>query len=189
MNYAIILSETAHIIIDIQNDFCSPDGISFHKGKGLTQVQGMMPKLQEFTELLRQQNVLTIFTKFISNEEVSPGNMKAHWQVNQGKFDAICLPHTKGADLYLLQPEKTDVIIEKRYYDAFAGTNLKEILVQKGIKNIIITGVRTEICVDNTAKRAFSEGFTVFVIEDLVGTNDDKLDVHKAALAILNKYT
>ena len=52
--------------------------------------------------------------------------------------------------------------------------------------NVIITGVRTEVCVDATAKRAFGENYDVVIAEDLVATIDSLTDDHKMVINNFN---
>ncbi len=61
---------------------------------------------------------------------------------------------------------KEDVIIEKDYPDSFQQTDLQQQLVTRKISRIIITGIQSEICVDATCRRAFSQGYEVILAED-----------------------
>lgn len=72
--------------------------------------------------------------------------------------------------------------------DAFAYTNLKAVLESKSIKHVLICGVRTEICVDMTARRVCSEGYNVFVLRDLVATRDAAKAHADHALMFIDAY-
>ncbi|HSG28652.1 MAG TPA: isochorismatase family cysteine hydrolase, partial [Candidatus Krumholzibacterium sp.] len=66
-------------------------------------------------------------------------------------------------------------VIEKTQYDAFFHTDLEAILNAAGIKRLVLTGVMTHLCVETTARAAFTRGFEVFVPADAVATFDSQL--------------
>lgn len=82
----------------------------------------------------------------------------------------------------------SDLIIEKPHFDAFAYTNLLDILRKNYIETVLVTGVRTELCVDASAKRAASEGFRTILVSDLVSTYDDKQELQQSVLDFFSKY-
>lgn len=81
------------------------------------------------------------------------------------------------------------MVLEKRCGDAFTSTNLKEILDTRGVKYVLVSGVRTEICVRRAAERASSEGFIVFVLRDLCATRDACFEHEDQALMFVNAYS
>lgn len=84
-----------------------------------------------------------------------------------------------------LAPEEGDIVIEKTTYDGFFATNLENVLRERGIKEVYICGVATDICVLHTAFGAFARGFEVHVVEDLcAGTSGD---MHRAALDYIKR--
>ncbi len=72
------------------------------------------------------------------------------------------------------------IILEKCQYDAFYKTNLKEILIERNVEQIVITGVVTHLCCETTARSAFVNGFEVFLPAD--ATADFYFDHYKATL-------
>ncbi len=83
---------------------------------------------------------------------------------------------TEGAQIVEeLKPREGDIIIEKKRYSGFYKTNLESILKEKGIKELILTGVAANICVLFTAGDALQRGFKVKIPEDCVAglTEDD----------------
>ncbi|MGN7385790.1 isochorismatase family protein [Sporosarcina sp. SAFN-015] len=69
-----------------------------------------------------------------------------------------------------IEPHLNDVIIQKATPDSFLNTTLEEELYKKGIKNIYISGIQTEACVDTTCRRAFSMGYKVTLLSDAHST-------------------
>lgn len=63
-----------------------------------------------------------------------------------------------------------DRIVEKTTPDSFHKTNLNQVLQEKEIEHVIISGMQTEYCVDTTTRRAFSEGYKVTLVSDAHST-------------------
>ncbi|MGH0425251.1 isochorismatase family protein [Bacillus pretiosus] len=74
-----------------------------------------------------------------------------------------------------IAPQKGDRIVEKTTPDSFHKTNLNEVLQEKGIEHVIISGMQTEYCVDTTTRRAFSEGYKVTLVRDAHSTFDTEV--------------
>jgi nicotinamidase-related amidase len=74
----------------------------------------------------------------------------------------------------------------KHRYDAFNGTDLDLILRAREIETLLLTGVATNVCVETTARTAFSLGYRVPMVGDcLAGTSEAE---HRAALGTLERY-
>ncbi|WP_373231367.1 cysteine hydrolase family protein [Cohnella sp.] len=71
-----------------------------------------------------------------------------------------------------ISPKDEDIIIQKFTPDSFFNTSLHQQLQDKGISELIIVGIQTEICIDTTCRRAFSLGYTVTLISDAHSTWD-----------------
>ena len=63
-------------------------------------------------------------------------------------------------------PEKGDHIINKKWFDAFNGTNLDSLLRGLSIGSVVVTGTVTHICVESTAKSAFNHGYFPVIVSD-----------------------
>ncbi|PLS15858.1 cysteine hydrolase [Bacillus sp. M6-12] len=66
----------------------------------------------------------------------------------------------------VISPRPQDIIIHKQAADAFYQTSLEEELKVLGINHLVVTGARTEFCVDTTCRAALSLGFAVTLVED-----------------------
>jgi len=75
-------------------------------------------------------------------------------------------------------------IVIKTQYDAFYKTNLKKILNKYRIKQVLITGVMTNLCCETTARSAFVQGFKVFFVVDGTCTQNEMM--HRATLINLS---
>lgn len=74
-----------------------------------------------------------------------------------------------------IAPLKGDIMVQKRFPDAFQRTSLHKELKNREIKKLYVTGLQTEYCVDTTCRRAFSLGYEVVLVEDAHGTWDSSL--------------
>lgn len=79
-----------------------------------------------------------------------------------------------------LSPKKGDVVIRKRTYSAFYSTGLESLLRRKMIKEVVLAGVVTDICIQHTAADAFFRNFRVTILEDCTATVDKR--THKNSL-------
>ncbi len=72
-----------------------------------------------------------------------------------------------------IAPQKDEKVFEKYYNSAFKGTKLKDYLEEKGIEDIIVTGMQTEYCIDTSCKVAFEFGFNLIIPEKTNTTFDN----------------
>ncbi|GIP31765.1 cysteine hydrolase family protein [Paenibacillus sp. J2TS4] len=84
-----------------------------------------------------------------------------------------------------VKPEANDTVIEKTTPDSFYNTRLKEELDLRGITELIMTGIQSEVCVDTTCRRAFSQGYKVTLVSDAHSTWNTN---HLSAEQIINHH-
>lgn len=93
---------------------------------------------------------------------------------------------TEGWKIHpVIKPEPGDLIIHKKTPDSFYQTELNNELKSRGITEVVITGIQTEICVDTTCRRAFSLGYKVTLVSDTHSTWSSK---HLTAEKIINHH-
>ena len=105
------------------------------------------------------------------------------------------LPHTEGVNIHKsVTPLQGEAVIQKNYPNAFRETNLLEQLRQAGIKNPVVAGMMTQMCVDTTIRAAADLGFACQLAHDACATRDMTFagrtvaaaDVQTAFMAALN---
>jgi nicotinamidase-related amidase len=72
-----------------------------------------------------------------------------------------------------IAPKTGDAIIQKWNPSAFMDTNLQQILQEKGIKQLVLSGMQTEMCVDSTCRDAYGRGYKVTIANDAHSTMDN----------------
>ncbi|WP_020674460.1 cysteine hydrolase family protein [Geopsychrobacter electrodiphilus] len=83
------------------------------------------------------------------------------------------IPETHGAEINkIVAPQAGEKVVVKNYPNSFRETSLLEILKDKKIKNLIICGAMSHMCIDATTRAAFDLGFNCVVAEDACATRD-----------------
>ncbi|MDP1883816.1 MAG: isochorismatase family cysteine hydrolase [Candidatus Moranbacteria bacterium] len=163
---------TALLIIDMQNDFIEKDAIIEVPG-----IRKNLLKYARFIDECRNKGISIIYTKHIFSPRNNPIEARLFPELSKNGLRK----NTHGSDIVTeLYPKGNDVIIEKNRYDAFYGTNLDNVLKDKKIKNIIISGTMTNICCDSTMRSAMYRDYNILFLSDLNYAFDKK--VHDSTL-------
>jgi nicotinamidase-related amidase len=84
-------------------------------------------------------------------------------------------PNCPGWEIHPdLAPETGDVVIQKRFLDAFKQTPLRRELEARGIRHLVVTGLQTEMGVDATCRRAAQLGYDITLVMDGHSTFDNR---------------
>lgn len=147
---SLTAKKTAVIVIDIQNEY-------FPGGK--------MPIPDGMKALNNSKRIVDF-----AHKNGMPVFFVQHIGDAQGPLFA---KGSRFADFHKdLQPTKVDRIITKATPSSFVGTDLKEQLDKLGIKQLVVTGLMTHMCVSSTARDAVPLGFSVIIPEDATATRD-----------------
>ncbi|MBI2874467.1 MAG: cysteine hydrolase [Firmicutes bacterium] len=161
-------ANAAVVIVDMQNDYCHPDGAFAKDGHDIAMVETMLPRLATFLERAREAGVHLVFIRMLHDDDHSSGPMRER----QGRLRVgsdYPRPDTWGAELCKpLTMRAGDVEFTKYRYGAFTNADLEPYLREKGIQSLIFTGVATNVCVESTAREAFMRDFYVVVARDCV---------------------
>ncbi len=177
--------KSALLVVDVQHSFCAPEGRTGRKHSNIS-MQLLPSKINNFVKYFESIGGTTIYLKSVPDDTNSTENdrwlnkLKGH--VRPSSPDSIEL------DLYGLDLKPDSLIIEKTG-DGFSRSELKAILQKNKIENVLVCGVRTEICVRRVAERSSAEDYLVFVLSDLCATRDNCAEHEKQALLFLNAYT
>jgi len=152
----------ALLVIDMQNFF-----------RGI--VRPILKNVSRVIETCRQKDIPIVFTQHGHVDPQSDGGALAQWWgevILHGTTDWKFLPEIKI--------ESKDKILPKKRYSAFYETDLERFLRSKGIRDLIISGVMTNLCCETTARDAFMRDYRVFFLID--GTATGKDEHHLATL-------
>ena len=177
--------ETGLLVVDMQNAFCHEQG-SFGASMKLdiSALQSAIPGCKSLISLARKYNIPVTFTRYIYKPDYSDGGILAR-DLMPGIIEARSL--IKGTwDIEILDelnPQMSDNIVDKNRPSCYYNTTLASWLNDNDIKNVIVCGVTTSICVETTARDLSQEDYRVFIVIDAVG--DLEQDRHEIALKTL----
>jgi len=171
---------TALLIVDVQRDFCAPDGAFSALGRDLDRIQRILPTLEGLVESARRSQVAVVFLRYMQSA-LTESDVHLE-QRARGRADLrYCQEGTPGAEFYHVLPEPGDAVVNKHRYSGFIDTDLRVILRSRGIRTIVMTGVATNGCVEATARDGFMHDFYVVFVEDCSATYSEEM--HQATLA------
>ncbi|WP_082096037.1 cysteine hydrolase family protein [Demequina flava] len=179
----------ALVVIDVQRSFGDPD---FIREFGLTDeamkaVSAAIDTMQELVSTARGLGIPVVWVE-LASDPTQPWQT-SNWLAGNpmdAPLDATypCVEGTVGAEWFRVAPEPGEIVVKKRRYSGFHGTDLENELRHAGITWLVMAGLTTECCVATTALDAFQTGFPVVVASDATAAYD--LPVHTAALRQLS---
>ena len=180
-------NNTALIVIDKQGNYMgNNDIISWAFKNANNNFDRLVTDIDNFIERARQKNVSIIWTRMVESPdpEISPPNISDKLIHDQTK--SISDSSMAGFDFVGNKPQASDKVIIKRFYDAFAQTDLDDYLQALNVNNVVLVGGFTSRCVLGTAYGANGHGYNVVVASDLVGNGANFQDENEPALKIIN---
>jgi ureidoacrylate peracid hydrolase len=157
---------SALLVIDVQNDFCHPDGVCGKKGYDVHSAISMVPRLKKLVEKARLLDIPVIFIKTEHNENTESRAWLDRYGVRNSSLELNCRTGSWGEEFCEVLPKSNELVITKHRYSAFIGTNLNLILRSMGRSSLLFTGVATNTCVESSLRDALSHDYYVTLVED-----------------------
>jgi ureidoacrylate peracid hydrolase len=183
------LERAALLVVDLQNDFCHPDGYFAGVGFDIRPCAEAAARIVPVVGNARSLGLTVVWTMSTNADPPTHRLLPQRFRRMEGEDrppDQF-VPGSWGWQLVdALEPQADELVIRKPRYDAFLRTSLEDDLRSRGVETIVLAGVITNCCVDTTARSAFMRGFDVLVLEDCVGTFAEERDLHDAALRNLS---
>jgi nicotinamidase-related amidase len=153
---------TAVVVVDMQNDFCHPDGALYAPAS-----EGAIEPIQELVDRAREAGAQVVFTR-----DIHPPDQfeDAHYTDEFERWGEHVLEGSWGAKIVEELPvEPPDHVVEKHTYDAFYETDFESFLREAGITDLLFAGTLANVCVLHTAGSAGLRDFKPMLIEDAIG--------------------
>jgi ureidoacrylate peracid hydrolase len=164
------LYDSALLVIDMQKFFLNPTSPTFTCG-GLAIVNNIKKLIKSF----RQANRPIIYTKHVHHPQQLDAGIMGWW------WEGMCIEGSPESEIHnKLMPLPEEKIVEKHRYSAFYNTDLETILRCLNIKQLVITGVMSNLCCESTARDGYFRDFEIFFVAD--GTGSISEQMHLATL-------
>ncbi|MGW4094913.1 cysteine hydrolase family protein [Nocardia sp. NPDC004750] len=198
---SLTAGRTAVLVVDMQNDFGAVGGGMDLAGFDTSVIRRAVQPIARVIETARMQGIPVIYMKHGYRSDLSdmgPGyskNWLTHVAVKVGERVAtpdrrdgqVRVADTWNTEILVeLAPKPGDIVLSKTRFSAFYGTELDATLTRLGVKDLIITGCTTSVCVESTVRDAMFRDYRAIVpadcTEELQGD-----DFHQASLLLIER--
>lgn len=200
----------ALVLIDVQNDFCAPDGATGRTAASMSMINAAVARIKALLAAAREAGLFIVHVRAEYGELfrnvgspyrflLTGGREPAVWTASAADLSngaripngvrEVCLPESWGGEFVAgIDPRPGEAIVTKHRFSAFVDTGLNSLLRANSIRTVILAGVTTNCCVESTARDAAMFDYYVAIASDCVGVKDHLRDLHDASLESLGLY-
>jgi len=179
----IDLAKLAVIVVDMQNAFASKGGMVDLWGFDMSRIPAVIKTIKKIVDAARSHDIKVIYVAHTVYPDLREVGSSSPYLYNKMLFqsmhknpktkDKILLRGTWGADIIdELKPKRNEILVEKRRYSAFAGTDLDMTLRTFGIKYLAFMGLTANICVETSLRYANHLEYFPILVSDATDASD-----------------
>jgi len=190
--FAFRPERAAFLVIDMQNDFCSPGGFGEKLGNDIAPTRSIIPVIADALAAAREAGMTIVHTREGHLPDLSdcpPSKLARSRRQgagigDEGPMGRLLVRGEAGHDIVPeLAPLPGEIVIDKPGKGAFYRTNLELLLEANGVESLVVAGVTTHVCVHTTVREANDRGYECIVLEDATAAFDPA--DHDAAIRMI----